>query len=312
MKRIGILGGGQLGRMMALSAREMGFKILTLDPTDSAPCAQVADRHIKAPFTDVEAAKQLAAESDVVTYEFENISTEVAEAILKTARFGYDGKGQTVIRTEEQFQAAIERFEPTEYVAEQWLPFDQEISVIVTRSATETRVFPVSENIHRENILHLSIVPARISESLEQEAIALAESIADAVGLIGTLAIELFVVGSRLIVNELAPRPHNSGHYSIDACETSQFEQHIRAISGLPLGDTRLTTPVVMANILGQHVTALYEQLPRLNARTKVHLYGKAEAKTGRKMGHLNILADTVDDALAEVERLSIWKETVQ
>ena len=160
--------------------------------------------------------------------------------------------------------------------------------------------------------MHLSIVPARISESLEQEAIALAESIADAVGLIGTLAIELFVVGSRLIVNELAPRPHNSGHYSIDACETSQFEQHIRAISGLPLGDTRLTTPVVMANILGQHVTALYEELPRLNARTKVHLYGKAEAKTGRKMGHLNILADTVDDALAEVERLSIWKETVQ
>ncbi|MEW8975228.1 MAG: ATP-grasp domain-containing protein, partial [Exiguobacterium sp.] len=232
--------------------------------------------------------------------------------VLKTARFGYDGKGQTVIRTEEQFQAAIERFEPTEYVAEQWLPFDQEISVIVTRSATETRVFPVSENIHRENILHLSIVPARISESLEQEAIALAESIADAVGLIGTLAIELFVVGSRLIVNELAPRPHNSGHYSIDACETSQFEQHIRAISGLPLGDTRLTTPVVMANILGQHVTALYEELPRLSARTKVHLYGKAEAKTGRKMGHLNILADTVDDALAEVERLSIWKETVQ
>lgn len=367
MKRIGILGGGQLGRMMALSAREMGFEILTLDPTDNAPCAQVADQHIQAAFTDVEAAKQLAVESDVVTYEFENISTEVAEAIgtklihgtdllfqtqhrvrekemierighsvapyhpvthpsdleeakqrlglpfvLKTARFGYDGKGQTVIRTEEQFQEAIKQFEPTEYVAEQWLLFDQEISVIVTRSATETRVFPVSENIHQENILHLSIVPARISESLEQEAIALAESIADAVGLIGTLAIELFVVGSRLIVNELAPRPHNSGHYSIDACETSQFEQHIRAISGLPLGDTRLTTPVVMANILGQHVTALYEELPRLNARTKVHLYGKAEAKTGRKMGHLNIIADTVDDALAEVERLSIWKETVQ
>ena len=124
--------------------------------------------------------------------------------------------------------------------------------------------------------------------------------------------IELFVVGSELIVNELAPRPHNSGHYSIDACETSQFEQHIRAICGLPLGETRLTTPVVMANILGQHITALDEALPMLSSRTKVHLYGKQDAKQGRKMGHLNILADSVEEALAEVARLQIWKETVR
>lgn len=367
MKKIGILGGGQLGRMMALSAREMGYELLTLDPTENAPCAQITDHQIVADFTDVEAAKRLARESDVVTYEFENISHEVATAIgdklvhgtellfqtqhrirekemierhgyqvapyhavhtvadlkeaserlglpfvLKTARFGYDGKGQTVIRTAADLAGSIKTFEPTEYVAEKWLPFDQEISVIVTRSERETRVFPVSENIHRDNILHLSIVPARISSELSQQAIDLATNIAEAVGLIGTLAIELFVVGSELIVNELAPRPHNSGHYSIDACETSQFEQHIRAICGLPLGDTRLTTPVVMANILGQHVTALSEEQHTLSARTKVHLYGKQEAKTGRKMGHLNILADSVEEALAEVERLQIWKETVR
>ncbi len=367
MKRIGILGGGQLGRMMALSARQMGYSLITLDPTENAPCAQVSDQQIQAPFTDVEAAKRLAAESDVVTYEFENISHEVAEAIgsklihgtellfrtqhrirekelieqlgyqvapyqavettedlleakrqlglpfvLKTARFGYDGKGQTVIRTELDLQTAIKTFESTEYVAEKWLPFDQEISVIVARSGQETKVFPVSENIHQDNILHLSIVPARIPNELKQQAIELATRLADDVNLIGTLAIELFVVGGELIVNELAPRPHNSGHYSIDACETSQFEQHIRAICGLPLGDTRLTTPVVMANILGQHITALYEELPTLSSRTKVHLYGKQEAKQGRKMGHLNILADSVEEALAEVERLQIWKETVR
>ncbi|WP_114570577.1 5-(carboxyamino)imidazole ribonucleotide synthase [Exiguobacterium flavidum] len=367
MKHIGILGGGQLGRMMALSAKQMGCTVATLDPTPDAPCAQVADRHIEAEFSDVESARLLASESDVVTFEFENISAETAEAIdeklpqgtellfqtqhrlrekallsthglpvapyrsvrsmeelheakeklgipfvLKTARFGYDGKGQHVVKSESDFAKLLETFEVDEYVAEKWLTFEKELSVIVVRSEKEVSVFPVSENVHENNILHLSIVPARVEDATADEAVALAKKFAEAINLIGTLAIELFLTQDGLIVNELAPRPHNSGHYTLDACETSQFEQHVRALIGLPLGKTTLLTPVVMVNILGEHVTALEEEWSTLSPRTKVHLYGKKDAKRGRKMGHLNILADSIPEALKEIERLGIWKEKVK
>ncbi|MCV9900943.1 MULTISPECIES: 5-(carboxyamino)imidazole ribonucleotide synthase [unclassified Exiguobacterium] len=362
--RIGILGGGQLGRMMSLSASAMGYTTLCLDPNPNAPTAQVADS-IVASFDDVDAAKELAARSDVVTYEFENIDTEMIAAIeekcpqgmdvlkatqhrilekqmiesaglrvapyvsvrtvrdvrqayeklglpfvIKTCRFGYDGKGQTVIRSEHDLQTFAEYFVEQEYVAEAWLPFEKEISVIVTRGYDETSTFPISENIHHNNILHLSIVPARVSNEIQEDARHLALQLADHIGLMGTLAVELFVMADgRLYVNELAPRPHNSGHYTIDACETSQFEQHIRAVTGMRLGRTRLTSPVVMVNLLGEHMPRLH--VKALPSNVKLHLYGKDEAKTGRKMGHLNVLGDTVEEALHTIEQLAIWKETV-
>lgn len=362
--RIGILGGGQLGRMMSLSASAMGYETLSLDPNPNSPAAQVAP-NIIAPFDQVSAAKELATRSDVVTYEFENIDTAMIEAIadkcpqgmdilkatqhrllekqmieasglrvapyvpirsvrdvlraqdllglpfvIKTCRFGYDGKGQTVIRSEQELRAFTDCFVEDEYVAEAWLPFKKEISVIVTRNLNETTTFPISENIHQDNILHLSIVPARLETSILEDARHLALQLADHIGLIGTLAVELFVMkDGSLYVNELAPRPHNSGHYTIDACETSQFEQHIRAITGMSLGRTTQHTPVVMVNLLGQHMEKLEPQ--SLPSNVKLHLYGKEEAKHGRKMGHLNVLGTTVEDALQTIDQLGIWKETV-
>lgn len=362
--RIGILGGGQLGRMMSLSASAMGYETLCLDPNPNAPTAQVAG-NIVATFNDVEAAKELARRSDVVTYEFENIDAQMIEAIeekcpqgmdvlkatqhrllekqmieaaglrvapyvpvrtlrdvyraqdllglpfvIKTCRFGYDGKGQTVIRSEQDLQLFVDQFVEQEYVAEAWLSFEKELSVIVTRGVDETSTFPISENVHHRNILHLSIVPARVSQDTQDEARHLALQLADHIGLIGTLAVELFVMkDGRLYVNELAPRPHNSGHYTIDACETSQFEQHIRAVTGMRLGRTQLTSPVVMVNILGEHMQQL--DANALPSNVKLHLYGKDEAKTGRKMGHLNVLGETVEEALHTIEQLAIWKETV-
>lgn len=364
MKRIGILGGGQLGRMMAHSASAMGYELLCLDPNPNAPTAQLVP-HIVAAFDDVEAARQLADRTDVVTYEFENIDTGMIAAIetkcpqgmdvlrstqhrlfekqmieaaglhvapyvpirqlndvyravdllgypfvIKTCRFGYDGKGQTVIRSAEALQSFIETYDAQEYVAEAWLAFEKELSIIVTRSERETTTFPVSENIHQHNILHLSLVPARISEATQEEARHLALQLADHIGLIGTLAVELFLMpDGRLIVNELAPRPHNSGHYTMDACETSQFEQHIRAITGMHLGRTTLRTPVVMVNVIGEQMHRLNPQA--LPSNVKLHLYGKEDVKPGRKMGHLNVLADSVEEALLTIEQLAIWKETV-
>lgn len=362
--RIGILGGGQLGRMMSLSASAMGYETLSLDPNPNAPAAQVAPS-IVANFDDIEAAKQLATRSDIITYEFENIDTAMIEAIdekcpqgmdvlkatqhrlfekqmieaaglrvapyvpirsvrdvyraqdlltlplvIKTCRFGYDGKGQTVLRTEQDVHAFVDQFKESEYVAEAWLPFKKEISVIVTRGSHETTTFPISENIHRNNILHVSIVPARLSQDVLDDARHVALQLADYIGLIGTLAVELFVMeDGSLYINELAPRPHNSGHYTMDACETSQFEQHIRAITGMSLGRTTLHTPVVMVNLLGEQMEELKPQ--NLPSNVKLHLYGKDEAKPGRKMGHLNVLGDSVEDALHTIEQLAIWKETV-
>lgn len=362
--RIGILGGGQLGRMMSLSASAMGYETLSLDPNPTAPAAQVAPS-IVARFDEISAAKELAARSDIVTYEFENIDSAMIEAIadkcpqgmdvlkatqhrlfekqmveaaglrvapyvpirsvrdvyraedllglplvIKTCRFGYDGKGQTVLRTSQDVGAFTKQFHEDEYVAEAWLPFKKEISVIVTRGVHETTTFPISENIHQNNILHLSIVPARIDTEILEDARHLALQLADHIGLIGTLAVELFVMeDGELYVNELAPRPHNSGHYTLDACETSQFEQHIRAITGMSLGRTTQHTPVVMVNLLGEHMNKVNPQT--LPANVKLHLYGKKEAKLGRKMGHLNVLGSTVEDALHTIEQLAIWKETV-
>lgn len=362
---IGIIGGGQLGRMMALSARASGFKIAVLDPTPNCPCGQVADIEIAAQYNDLNALQKLAEVSDVITFEFENINGEALEwlmqhayvpqgsellkisqnrivekqtiegagvevapyavvrelqdlynniekigfpCVLKTATGGYDGKGQLVMKNKSDLEKAQHLIEQCECVLEAWVPFEKEISVIVSRNVNgDTKVFPVAENIHHENILHQTIVPARIASELERKAIEKAQLIADFMGLVGTLAVEMFVTADGgIYINEVAPRPHNSGHYTMEACETSQFEQHIRAVCNWNLAETTLLKPVVMVNILGEHMEPLLSKIPTLHD-WKVHLYGKAEAKIKRKMGHINILRDTVDEALQEAEQSNIW-----
>jgi 5-(carboxyamino)imidazole ribonucleotide synthase len=362
---IGIIGGGQLGKMMALSAKGMGFRVIVLDPTEDCPCGQVADEQIVGEYDDLDKIKQLSEASDVITYEFENIDADALDwlnknayvpqgtellrvtqdrieekrniqaagvsvapyavvakvedvsagievlgfpAVLKTATGGYDGKGQLVIRGSEDIELAETLVRQGTCVLEKWISFEKEISVIITRSTTgETAVFPVAENIHKDNILHQTIVPARISELAEEKAIEAAKQIASALGLTGTLAVEMFLAADdQIYINELAPRPHNSGHYSIEACETSQFEQHIRAVCGWRLGSTELLKPAVMVNILGEHQQPLLDRIPELQD-WKIHLYGKKEAKYKRKMGHVTLLRESVEEALDEAEQSGIW-----
>lgn len=364
-KTIGIIGGGQLGRMMALEAKKMGYFIAVLDPTENSPCGQIADNEIVAEYTDIEAIKKLAEVSDVITYEFENIDYEslcwlkdnaylpqgsellsitqnratekraisnvgvevapyfivdtkeqVKDAVealnlpcvMKTCRGGYDGKGQYVIKKTSEIDEACKLLNNGQCIIEAWVPFEKEISVIVTRSVSgEIKTFPIAENIHVENILHETIVPARITESVEKEAVKKAVMLAQSFQLVGTLAVEMFVTKEgNIFINELAPRPHNSGHYTIDACQTSQFEQHVRAICDWPLGSTELSKPVVMVNLLGQHLDRAVNQLDCFS-NAKLHLYGKKEAKFKRKMGHLNFLTENINECLAEIEHLKIW-----
>lgn len=365
---IGILGGGQLGRMIALAGRAMGYRFVTMDPTEDAPCGQAADRQIVARYDDVDAAMQLAEISDVISYEFENVDARVAEvlesrayvpqgsrllritqnrirektairelgipvapfrvidsldslraaigqlglpAVMKTATGGYDGKGQWVLRSEAELAEAYETLSKagTELIVEQFVPFQLELSVIAARNPSgELAVFPAAENVHRENILHLSIVPARVPDDIRQRAEAVARTIAERLDVVGLIAVEMFLTASgELYVNELAPRPHNSGHYTMDACVTSQFEQHVRAVCDLPLGSTELLSPVVMVNILGEHLQPVLDRIGQLPRTAKLHLYGKHESKPKRKMGHLNVLAPSVEEALAQIERLEIW-----
>ncbi len=361
---LGILGGGQLGRMMALSAREMGLNVVVLEPGENSPCGQVADQQITTAYDDREGIKKLAEQSDVVTYEFENIDAESANwleengnlpqgsrllsvtqhrlkeketlqkasvpvapyrpvtdlrslqraveelgypSVLKTCRGGYDGKGQFVIKHESDLEIAATLLEKeTDCVLEAWVPFEKEISVIVTRSVSgEVKLFPIAENIHKENILHQTIAPARITNKTADQAKLLAGSIATELELVGTLAVEMFVAKDGTIyVNELAPRPHNSGHYTIEACETSQFDQHVRAVCNWPLGNTELIKPAVMINILGEHHETVLREIGNLG-EAKLHLYGKKEAKAKRKMGHITVLGDTIEQALEKAEKVS-------
>ncbi|MEH7072990.1 5-(carboxyamino)imidazole ribonucleotide synthase [Neobacillus drentensis] len=363
---IGIIGGGQLGRMMALAAKAQGFRIAVLEPTADSPCGQVADIEVIGAYNDREAIGKLAEVSDVITYEFENIDADTLNwlcaqanvpqgprlltitqdrikekaaiqqsgvkvapyevinhleelflnintigypAVLKTARGGYDGKGQLVIREQQDLAKGEPLLQHGACVLEKWIPFEKEISVIVTRKLDgETTFLPVAENIHKDNILDTTIVPARISKDIQNEAVQLAKKLADSLQLVGTLAVEMFLTSDGTIyINELAPRPHNSGHFSIEACETSQFEQHIRAICNWPLGSTGLLKPAVMVNLLGEHLDQLYKEIPTVND-WKIHLYGKKEAKVKRKMGHVTILRESVEAALSEISNSSIWK----
>ena len=306
---IGVLGGGQLGRMFAIAARAMGYRMIALDPDADAPVRHVVDEHLVAPYDDPGALDDMAARCAVVTTEFENPPAAALErlaartvvapdphavaiaqdrrprkrsskgsgcpsgrtppvtsdddlhaavaavglpAILKSARLGYDGKGQRRVDSVAEVAAAFAELGRVPCVLEALLPLELELSVVAARSLTgEFRAFPVAENAHADGILDLTVVPARVSAALADEAVTIAHRIAEALDYRGVFAVELFVVGGRLLVNELAPRPHNSGHWTLDACRTSQFEQQVRAVCGLPLGDTALDSPVAMLNVLG-------------------------------------------------------------
>ena len=360
---LGLLGGGQLGRMFTLAARNLGYRVHALDPGHDCPAGQVADLEIRAAYNDVYAAQALARGVDVVTVEFENIPAETLEAVaevrpmhpgafvlhtvqhrlrekrflsehgfpvtpfrqidterdlreaaealglpavLKTASFGYDGKGQQKLTAPEQVPAAFAALGGQQGILEAWVPFELECSVVCARSSTgETAVWDVAENAHRNHILDTTVFPARIPAEVAKRAQAMAIAIAGALGVVGMLTVEFFLkAGGELLVNELAPRPHNSGHATIDACTTSQFEQQVRAVCGLPLGDTTLLRPAAMANLLGdlwpKGGEPTWERL--LDHRdVKLHLYGKTEARPGRKMGHLTALAGIREAALAKV-----------
>lgn len=366
---VGVLGGGQLGRMSILAGRHMGYRFSVYEPAEPGSAAMVADAHTNAAYDDRESLEAWAKSCSVVTLEFENIAQSAARAVtdagvplrpsahvlhvcqnrareknflkangiacapfevvhnsvelaraveklgtpcvLKTADFGYDGKGQRKIESaSEDWDAIWADFAPSrEAVLEAWIPFQLECSAIVARATNDdVAVFPIAENIHKNHILHESIVPARVPEAVQKEAGRIAKKLVRALDCIGLLAVEFFYTkDGKLLVNEMAPRPHNSGHYTLDACQCSQFEQHIRAVCGLPLGSTRLLRPAVMVNLLGD--TWKRGQEPRWSLllndpHVKLHLYDKGAPRPSRKMGHFTVLADTVDEALARADYL--------
>ena len=344
---IGILGGGQLGRMTALAAARLGYQCHIFDPEPSGPAAQVASAQTNAAFDDRDALDEFAAAIDVATYEFENIPVdsihhllkqipvrpgpevlaraqdrivekaflnsidvptaphgEVQDAaslaraaakiglpaVLKTAELGYDGKGQVRITQQSDLDDAYSKMGATRGILESWIDFELEISVIVARAMNgDLASFDVAENRHGDHILAQSRVPARISADLGDAAQKIAERIAVVLDLVGLIAVEMFVLrDGGLIVNEIAPRPHNSGHWTMDANTTCQFEQFVRAVCGLPLGPTARHADVIMTNLLGADVESWPEILKEPRAR--LHLYGKHAARPGRKMGHVNRL----------------------
>jgi 5-(carboxyamino)imidazole ribonucleotide synthase len=363
---IGVLGGGQLGRMLSLASRKMGFNVLAWTGGDRSGAAATADRILDNPFDDEAALIEFTQSVNVATVEFENLPVKTLQAveeviplhpsskavsicqhrerektflsengfscakfkiahdldsfkagldtlnssvIVKTAEFGYDGKGQIKLAqnlSDEEIKDAWNSFEGGRVVIEECISLEAELSVLVARGAAgETATYDPIENIHRDHILDLSIAPARILESVQKQACDIALEIVDALDYVGILAVEFFVsTDGRLVVNELAPRPHNSGHHTIDACNCSQFEQQARAISGLPLGATDLLSPVIMINLLGD--LWLDAQTPPswsdilATKGSSLHLYGKREARVGRKMGHINVTGISIDDAVSK------------
>ena len=359
---IGVLGGGQLGRMFALSARSMGFRIHIYSPEHDAPAGQVADKEVVAGYLDLDRLREFARETSVVTFEFENVPSEATRvaaeetlvrpgghilhttqhrlrektflknhgfpvtpfqavrslaelshaagvlgfpAVLKTAGFGYDGKGQVKVQGEQDLEPAWKKLGGVESIYESFVRFSKELSVVAARGAGgEFKAFPVFENEHANHILDVTISPAPVAPEIARQAEELARGILEALEVEGLLTVELFLTGrGELLVNELAPRPHNSGHLTIDACVTSQFEQQLRAICRLPLGSTGLRGPAAMANLLGdlwKRGTPNWERALRDDG-VKLHLYGKTEPRPGRKMGHLTALADSPIEAARRV-----------
>jgi 5-(carboxyamino)imidazole ribonucleotide synthase len=359
---LGVLGGGQLGRMFCVAARTMGYRVVVLDPDPYCGAGLIADVHIQADYTDEAALQQMAKQCDAITLEFENVpsqsvrfiadkttvypvaeSLEIAQnrdlekqfaqkaglqpvpyytivqeselqsaadevgfpAILKSNTLGYDGKGQYIVNDYSELADAYDDAGKVDCVLEKKIKIRCEVSAIVARNTdAEIANFPVSENQHRNGILHMSIVPARVTDEISQLAIENASILAEAMSYVGILAVEFFVSeDNTLYFNEMAPRPHNSGHYTKDACVTSQFEQQVRMMCGLTPGDTRLMSPVVMVNMLGDLWRPDWPSIFEQN-NIKLHLYGKTEARPGRKMGHYNVLSEDVDTALAIAEKV--------
>lgn len=355
---LGMLGGGQLGKMFTTVAQTMGYKVVVLEPDVNSPAGIIADQHICANYTDETALVQLAKLCDAVTTEFENIPATVLSyleaktvvhpsskalsltqnrliekafieslginvapyapirnmadidaiadtfhfpAIIKAASFGYDGKGQTVCENADDVRVAFTALNEVECMLEQRINLEYEISTVLARSQSgEITNFPVSENVHVNGILHSTTVPSNAPEQQAGQAIEMADKMADGLDYVGIMAVEFFISKEGdILANEIAPRPHNSGHFTLDACETSQFEQQVRMLCGLPSGNCELVTPVVMINLLGDvwgssrpHWDALLS-----HPQNKLHLYGKKEARPSRKMGHFNTLAATTEQA---------------
>ncbi len=363
---LGLLGGGQLGRMFCMAAQSLGYRVVVLDPGSESPAGSVADRHLAADYLDAQGLETLAALAAGATTEFENVpaaaldflartarvtptaaSVAIAQdrisekmflsghalpvapfavlrrdedlatlpsallpGIVKSARLGYDGKGQYRVRTVDEVRAAMTAMRGQPCVLEALVPLEREVSVIVARDDDgHALTWPVAENLHRDGILDVSIVPARIGAALADDARAIALRVATLLDYRGVLCVEMFVdTTGRLLVNEIAPRPHNSGHYTIDACVTSQFEQQARVLAALPMGDTRQHTPAVMVNLLGdlwfdEHAGSAPRE-PDWTAvlrhpQAKLHLYGKSQPRRGRKMGHVTCLGASLHEALA-------------
>jgi 5-(carboxyamino)imidazole ribonucleotide synthase len=361
---IGVLGGGQLGRMFAIAARRLGYRVHTLAPEDDTPTGQIADVEINAAYDDLDAVRAFAKAVDVVTFEFENVSaaaTAAAEehaivrpngralfiaqhrireksfladrglpvtpfapvrseddlraavvaigcpAVLKTASFGYDGKGQVPVAKAADAPGAWQAIGRQEAILEAFIDLDREISVVAARGVDgAVSHFDAIENAHRHHILDVSIAPAAVTPEISAKAIDVTRAVLEALDYVGVLCVEFFVArDGRLFINELAPRPHNSGHLTFDACRTSQFEQQLRAICGLPLGSPELLQPAAMANLLGDLWNAGELNWPAALAigEVKLHLYGKATARPGRKMGHLTAMASSRDRARVLVLR---------
>jgi len=368
---LGLLGGGQLGRMFCMAAQSLGYKVCVLDPGADSPAGAVADRHLQADYLDTRALEELARVCRAATTEFENVpagaldflaercvvspagaSVAIAQdrivekgfvrecgipvapyaavrsatelravdeqlypAILKAARLGYDGKGQARVARRDEAHAAFEEFGSVPCVLERRLELAMELSVIVARGFDGiATAFPVADNVHRGGILAVSTVPARVSQDVAWRATDSTLKIAQAMGYVGVLCVEFFLLtDGTLLVNEMAPRPHNSGHWSIDGCVTSQFEQQVRVMAGLPLGSVRQHEPVVMINLLGD---LWYPDAPSQQPRepdwtqvlrhpqAKLHLYGKTRARPGRKMGHVNVLGESVEEAMRVAMRI--------
>lgn len=361
---IGIIGGGQLARMMTLEARRMGYRVCIMAPDAHDPAVPLADSWIPGAIDDVEAGERLAKSADVITVDSEHVPASLLAylellrpvrpssrvlrivqdrreqrrflgrihvpqpvcvavdslrdlrdgvsdvgfpCVLKTRHAGYDGKGQAVIRSQAQLEEAWTSIGESPAMLEEWIAFDAEISVLLARNPRgEMRVYPVAHNVHRHHVLHATMAPAPLSSFVEDEALRIASTIANELDHTGMLAVEMFLVGSTLLVNEIAPRPHNSGHYTFGACVTSQFEQHVRAVLDLPLGDTSLARPAVMLNLFGD----LWQNgdpdwTPILSQpEARLHLYGKTEARPGRKMGHVLLLDEDPHRALRTGEAL--------
>jgi 5-(carboxyamino)imidazole ribonucleotide synthase len=362
---LGVLGGGQLGRMFTLAAYSMGYRVVVLDPDPHSPAGLIADQHIKADYRDHAALQILGDECAAVTTEFENVpadsmevmekhckvrpnaeavriaqdrirektfiqehglatapfaaiyeAQDIEEAIaglnppllLKTASMGYDGKGQIQVNSAAEARAAFEHLGNGACVLEEMVDLEREISVVLARSLSgQTAIYPVGENRHIDGILDTTIVPASVDAATTESVIKMAVQLAETMDYCGVLAVEFFCTRKgELLINEMATRPHNSGHFTVDACATSQFEQQVRMMCGLPPGDTRMLSPVVMTNLLGDLWEKGEPAWQRVldEPQAHLHLYGKRGARPGRKMGHINCLAEDVASAMEITARI--------